>query len=82
MLERQTGRAGVVAGDDQRGDLHHLALTAGGGPDPLLRLAQVVGGSGGVAGSGGRHGEQGELDGALGHGARIRRRADAGLISG
>ena len=80
VLEREAGGAGCVAVDGERGDLDELALSSSGRSSLLLGAGDVVGGGGVVAGVGREDGEEGMLDGEVGHGASVRWGADVGLI--
>ena len=77
MFERQAAGAVDVAGDDECGDLDELALTSSGRASLLLGVGDVVGGGGLVAATCRQHGEEGVLDGEVGHGVSVRGAADA-----
>ena len=79
VFERQTGGAGCVAGHDERGDFDELAFASSGGTTLLLGARDVTGRGGVVTPTRGQHGEEGVLDGEVGHGFRMRRGADPGL---
>jgi hypothetical protein len=81
VLERQSDGAVPVTGDDQGGDLDDLALASGSGAGLLLGAGDVAGCGGGVAASRSHDGEQGVLDGEVGHVGSVWQGADAGLTS-
>ena len=81
VLERQARRSWPVAGHDERGDLDDLARSSGRGARLLLRSGDVVGGRGGVADTGRHDGEQGVLDGEVGHVVTLPVGADSPLTS-
>lgn len=81
VLERQPHGPIPFAGNDQRGDLDDVALTA-------RSRSRFLGRAGDVAGCGDlvpsvrcHHGEQGVLDGEMSHVHTVPRHADAGLTS-
>lgn len=79
MLERQPYGSTPITGDDQRGDLDDLALTARRGPGLLLGTRDVAGCGDVIAGTRSHHGEQGVLGIKVSHVGSVRRGADAGL---
>jgi hypothetical protein len=79
VFERKASGTSCVAADGESGDLDELALSSSGNPRLLLGARDVAGGGDVVAGVRGQDGEQGLLDGEMGHGASVRRRADVGL---
>lgn len=81
VLEGQSDRATAVAGDDQCGDLDELALASSGGACLLLCTGDVAGCGDVVAATRSHNGEQGVLDGEVGHGRSVRRGADPQLTS-
>jgi hypothetical protein len=80
VLECEAGGAGWVAVDGECGDLDELAVSSGGDPCLLLGAGDVVGGGDVVAGVRRQDGEEGVLDGEVGHGVSVRSGADVGLI--
>jgi hypothetical protein len=81
VFEREAGGARPVAGDDERGDLDELALTTCGRTTSLLGARDVAGRGDVVAATRSQHGEEGVLDGEVGHGVSVRGGADAWLTS-
>ena len=79
MLERQPHGSTSITGDDQRGDLDDLALSARRGPGLLLGAGDVAGGGDVIAATRSHHGEQGVFDSEGSHVSSVRRGADAGL---
>ena len=81
VLERQARRSCPVASHDEGGDLDDLARSSGRDARLLLRSRDVVGSRGGVADTGGHDGEQGVLDGEVGHVVTLPVGADSPLTS-
>ncbi len=81
MLEREPDGALAIAGDDQRSDLDHLALSPCGRTRLVLCGGNVGRCSASVAATRSRHREQGELDGEMSHVDSVRQQADAELTS-
>ncbi len=81
VLERQSGGAAPVTGNNKRGDLDDLALTSSGRASLLLRTGDVAACGDVVAATRSHHGEQGVLDGEVSHVGSVRRGADARLTS-
>lgn len=72
MFERQSEGATPIASDDQPGDLDNLTLTSRSGAGCVLGTSDVVGCDRVVAATGSQHGEQGVLDGEVGHADSMR----------
>ncbi|MDQ3147280.1 MAG: hypothetical protein M3R01_10195 [Actinomycetota bacterium] len=81
VLERQSGGAAPVTGNNKRGDLDDLALTSSVRTSLLLCTGDVAGCGDVVVATRSHHGEQGVLDGEVSHFASLRRGADARLTS-
>lgn len=62
MDEREPSGASAITGDDQRCDLHHLAVATGGRARLLLRGREVTLRRRRVAGFGGHHGQESVRD--------------------
>jgi hypothetical protein len=75
--QHEVGGPRPASCDDQPGDLDDLTFATCARARPLLRVAEVLAGTGGVAVVDSTDGQEGLLDRI--HERRVRRRADTGL---